>query len=164
MTLMRAPILQLTPKGKLKLHLMLSVPMALVAAAVGVFLFFQLGSWERENNAKMQRIQAGDVKPVLLTAVGKRSPGDRSDSRYYVTLRGSNQPPFEISIAKDCYDLIQTGDISVAYHFPDGYFIPRFHLGGLRVGQWLFLGGGLIVAAIFLAEPFVYARRLGHAS
>lgn len=129
--------------------------MALVAATVGVFLYFQLGSWERDYDAKMQRVQAGEVKLELLTAVGKRTSGDSDGSRCYVSLCASNQPPFEISIPKDCYDLIQTGDRSVAYHFPDGYLIPQFHIGGFQIGQWLFLGGGLMVAAIFLAEPFL---------
>ena len=161
---MRAPILQLPPKGRRNLHLMLSVSMALVSVAVGVFLFFALGSWEREYNAKMQRIQAGEVKPVLLMTVGKRISSDSDSSHYYVTLHGSNQPPFEISIPKDCYDLIQTGDRSVAYHFPDGYFIPQFHIGGIQIGQWLLLGGGLVIAAVFLVEPFLRTRRSEDAS
>lgn len=132
--------------------------MALIAVGAGIFLFFHFGSGERAYNTKMQRIEAGEVNPELLTAVAKRNSSDSDGSQYYVTLRGSNQPSFEIQIPKECYELIQTGDRSVAYHFPDGYFIPQFQLGGSKLAQWLFLGAGLVLAALFLADPFFAYR------
>jgi hypothetical protein len=129
--------------------------MALAAVAAGIFLFFDFRSGDRAYNTKMQRIEAGEVKPELLSTMAKRKSSDSDGSQYYVTLRGSNQPPFEIQIPKECHDLIQTGDRSVAYHFPDGYFIPQFQLGGdSTLAQCLFLGACLVIGALFLADPF----------
>jgi hypothetical protein len=134
--------------------------MALIAVGAGICLFFHFRSGDRAYNTRMQRIEAGEVKPELLSTVTKRKSSDSDGSQYFVTLRGSNQPSFEIQIPRECFDLIQTGDRSVAYRFPDGYFIPQFQLGGdSTLAQCLFLGAGLVLGALLLADPFFEYRK-----
>jgi hypothetical protein len=144
---------------RLKRSIQVLVPVAfglwfIVLAITG---FVRTSNAQREFEAKLQSIQAGEVQPDTLTAVRKYVNPGRSGLAH-VIFNSNRQPKVDISATHNFFNSVNLGDTVTGYYFPDGYFIPQNQWVDTGAGKWFFLGIGILLGSGAFLLAFAVAR------
>lgn len=138
---------------------------ALFFVICSLVLFFQFRDSQQRTESKLRSIRTGEVRPERLTVVSKEA-GSKKSAAAWVTLRSDQVRKFVYASPRitprdrQVYDGLNPGSTVTGYYFPEGYFIPQLepeHDAG--TARWVFLGGGLSIAALAFAISFLFQKK-----
>jgi len=121
----------------------------------GIVTYECIDSSQRQDEAKVQSIDAGKTPPEMLTVIDKYVTYQRVGSGYtHVVFRTSKDPKVDCVTTRQFYDSVNPGSTVTGYHFPNGYFIPQSRSHDIGIVKWFSLGFGVVLGATVLAFAF----------
>jgi hypothetical protein len=149
--------------------------LALVFAICGIVAFVHFSNLQRQFEAKLHSIQAGEVQPETLTVISKRASHSQNGSSIrslqsaqgWVVFRSSRQAElvYPAPNNRELYQTIKPGSTVSGYYFSDGYFIPQYDSDrDAGTAKWGFSSFCFLMGVLMLLFSFMFVRRRGNAT
>jgi hypothetical protein len=127
------------------------------AVVFGVYSFVRIDGSERQVEARLRSIGAGEIPPDALVVLRKYvNPGRRGLP--HVVFRGAGQAKVDLTATPDFFNSVNPGQTVRAYAFADGYFIPENQRQESGGGKWFLLGLSFALGALGCSLAWATAR------